>query len=198
MLLLVRHGETPWNVEGRYQGLTDMELTLRGHDQARRLSKVLAKEHADIEAIHASDLKRAQATGSYLAERLDLEMVCHEGLRELDFGAVEGRLHDEVEEEYASERLKLDARYAAGQERWKVTELPGAETHYAAFLRMKQALLEIASLGGKRAVFTHGLLMGIFVAERLGKERYVALPNCCVVHVDASLQVKGIEDLLGG
>ena len=59
-LILVRHGETPWNKEGRIQGTSDIELSDTGIEQARKLA--LSLKDSKIEAIHASPLKRAYRT----------------------------------------------------------------------------------------------------------------------------------------
>jgi broad specificity phosphatase PhoE len=92
-LLLVRHGETDWNAEGRLQGHTDRPLNEYGRRQARDLADRLAGEDAD--AIYASDLARAKETAEIVGERLGLTVVIDADLREKNWGNWEGLTGDE-------------------------------------------------------------------------------------------------------
>ena len=87
-LLLVRHGETDWNAEGRLQGHTDRPL----NDYGRRQAAVLAEELAarEIAAIYASDLARARETAEIVAARFDLPVALDVDLREKNWGSWEG------------------------------------------------------------------------------------------------------------
>jgi len=87
-LLLVRHGETDWNAEGRLQGHTDRPLNDFGRRQAKALAEELDGE--EIEAIYASDLARARETAEILGERLGLPTVLDPDLREKNWGTWEG------------------------------------------------------------------------------------------------------------
>jgi broad specificity phosphatase PhoE len=87
-LLLVRHGETDWNAEGRLQGQTDRPLSDFGRRQARQLADEMADE--ELEAIYSSDLSRARETAAIVAERLGLPVVLDPDLREKDWGSWEG------------------------------------------------------------------------------------------------------------
>jgi broad specificity phosphatase PhoE len=87
-LLLVRHGETDWNADGRLQGQTDRPLSDFGRSQARRLAEELESEKLD--AIYSSDLSRARETAEIVGERLGLPVVLDADLREKDWGTWEG------------------------------------------------------------------------------------------------------------
>jgi len=87
-LLLVRHGETDWNAEGRLQGHTDRPLSDYGRRQAGELADDLEDEK--LEAIYSSDLARARETAEIVGERLGLPVVLHPDLREKDWGNWEG------------------------------------------------------------------------------------------------------------
>ena len=101
-LLLVRHGETDWNAEGRLQGHTDRPLNEHGRRQAKELAEKLAGEGAD--AIYASDLTRAKETAEIVGERLGLTVVIDPDLREKNWGNWEGLTGDErVDVEFEGE-----------------------------------------------------------------------------------------------
>jgi broad specificity phosphatase PhoE len=87
-LLLVRHGETDWNAEGRLQGQTDRPLNAYGREQAKRLAERLRGEL--IDAVYASDLSRARETAEIVGERLGLTVVLDPDLREKNWGTWEG------------------------------------------------------------------------------------------------------------
>jgi broad specificity phosphatase PhoE len=87
-LLLVRHGETDWNAEGRLQGHTDRPLSDYGRRQARELAGDLEDEGLD--AIYSSDLARARETADIVGELLGLPVVLDPDLREKDWGTWEG------------------------------------------------------------------------------------------------------------
>src|SRR5207237_1980878 len=87
-LLLVRHGETDWNADGRLQGQTDRPLSDFGRRQARQLADELAGE--ELEAIYTSDLSRARETAEIIGDRLGLATVLDPDLREKDWGTWEG------------------------------------------------------------------------------------------------------------
>lgn len=93
-VLLVRHGETTWNLEGRYQGRKDPPLSQRGLLQARALAQHL---HAEpIAAVCSSPLARAAETARVCADALGLEVTLDSRLLEISHGTWEGKLQSEV------------------------------------------------------------------------------------------------------
>src|SRR5919109_2812903 len=96
-LLLVRHGESTWNAQSRWQGQADPPLSPFGERQAEDATVRLA-ESASITAVWTSDLVRARRTGELIAKRLGLDAVHDEPrLRERDVGAWSGLTRDEIE-----------------------------------------------------------------------------------------------------
>jgi alpha-ribazole phosphatase len=90
-LLLIRHGQTDWNLEQRFQGQSDIPLNDTGRGQAQALAERLAAERFD--AIYSSDLKRATETAKIICKseiRPDLR------LREVNFGDWEGLTYNEI------------------------------------------------------------------------------------------------------
>lgn len=93
-LLLIRHGRTPWNAEGRYQGRTDVPLDEVGRAEAEALARGLADERPA--ALVVSPLRRAVDTAAPLAAIWGLEPQVEPALVEMDFGAWEGLTHAEA------------------------------------------------------------------------------------------------------
>ena len=96
-IIIIRHGETEWNKTGRFQGHSDVPLSAEGRAQAAALGKNLVVDHVD--AIYASDLRRAMETAAPLAQRFGLEVISDPLLRELNFGSWEGRNFNDVNAE---------------------------------------------------------------------------------------------------
>ena len=93
-LVLVRHGETEWNKEGRVQGLSDLELNETGRRQAQAAALALRDEK--VEAIYTSPLKRARDTAYAIAGYHKVDVVSLDGLREIDVGEVDGLTYAEM------------------------------------------------------------------------------------------------------
>ena len=97
-LMLVRHGETEWNLQRRYQGQSDVPLSEFGQRQAELIAERLARH--TIDAVYASDLKRAWETAGVISEKCGLEITSEPRLRELKFGILEGLTFDEAEAQH--------------------------------------------------------------------------------------------------
>ena len=87
-LILIRHGETLWNKEGRVQGTSDIELSDIGTNQAGLLASSLKNQH--IEAIYSSPLKRALQTAQIINEFHSLHIHTYKELMEMNQGIFEG------------------------------------------------------------------------------------------------------------
>jgi len=120
-VLLVRHGETPWNREGRYQGRTDTLLTPEGEAQATRLGLRLAG--LPIAIALTSPLTRTRRTAAAVLGDRPVVLEPEEGLIEISHGAWEGLLASDIEishaELFGTWRVRPDRHVPAG---------PGAET----------------------------------------------------------------------
>ena len=109
-LILVRHGETDWNAQLRWQGHSDTALNEAGREQARRL----AGELEPVNALYSSDLARASETAEIIAERLGLEVRLDPRLRERGFGSWEGRTAEEIEVSFPDEQRRWREGIGAG------------------------------------------------------------------------------------
>jgi probable phosphoglycerate mutase len=97
-IVLVRHGETDWNRERRFQGHADTALNEAGRGQAALLADGLAD--ADFAVVYTSPLRRASETAAIVAARLGLDVRPLEALREIDVGDWQGLTVDEVKERH--------------------------------------------------------------------------------------------------
>lgn len=95
---LFRHGQTDWNLEGRFQGHIDVPLNKTGQKQALELVPSLRAQ--SVEAILSSDLSRAWETARIVASELRIPMYGDPGLREADLGKAAGLLREEIEERF--------------------------------------------------------------------------------------------------
>ena len=152
-VVLVRHGETDYNLEGRWQGSgSDVPLNATGRLQAERLAEDLAARFgAELATIYSSDLTRALETAEILAERLRVPVVEAPALRELSHGAWEGRTQAEVEARWPAEY----AAYLADPFR---IGRGGGDSYADLERRVRPALERLAGLhGGQRIVaVSHG------------------------------------------
>src|SRR5580698_2711061 len=99
LVFLARHGETDWNVAGRWQGHTDVPLNANGRAQA--LSVAEALRGAGLSGVVSSDLSRARETAKIVGESLGVEVAYLDAdLRERTFGVFEGLTRDECEQRH--------------------------------------------------------------------------------------------------
>lgn len=97
-IILIRHGQTDWNLEGRWQGASDIPLNATGRAQARALAARLTTW--PIENIYSSDLVRAVDTAQTLADAVGVELIIEKGWRERNLGELEGLTKGEIQEKH--------------------------------------------------------------------------------------------------
>jgi phosphoserine phosphatase len=98
-LLLVRHGETIWNSQHRYQGQTDVPLSDVGIRQANSLAERLDGESIDV--VYSSDLQRAWQTARIITQNFGQNVIPEPRMREMGFGILEGLTFDEAKSRHA-------------------------------------------------------------------------------------------------
>ncbi len=169
-IIIIRHGETEWNKTGRFQGHSDVPLSAEGRAQAAALGRNLALDH--VAAIYASDLTRAMETAAPLAKRFGLEVISDPLLRELNFGAWEGRNFNDVNAENpnAMKNFYTDPEQA---------DIPESEPFPEFQRRVAGRVREIvAQERGKRIVIvSHGASIRILLADIL------AMPIRSIWHI---------------
>jgi broad specificity phosphatase PhoE len=181
-LILVRHGETDWNRDGRWQGHADAPLNERGREQARRLAAELAGE--DVAAVYSSDLSRARETADIIAERLGRDVSVDPRLREVHVGSWSGLTMPEIEERFPAEF----ARWRSGDAGHSFAD---GETYAAMGERVVAAVEEIAAQhpGEQVVIVLHGGPVRSVLAHAAGityeeqRHRRQHLANCGYVRV---------------
>jgi probable phosphoglycerate mutase len=183
---LIRHAESLWNVERRYQGQGDSGLTELGRAQAAALATALPVlvPHADL--LIASDLPRAFDTAVPTAAALGLEIETDTRLRELDMGTWSGRLISEM----AQEEPALVAAFAAGQDVRRGGGEVFAEMRKRVAAAIDDLFARALDLAADPVVlaFTHGGPIRMAVAELFGTpspgtEFVSGLLNCSVTTI---------------
>ena len=173
-LIVVRHGETQWNVAGRIQGHTDSPLTTGGIAQAEAIGARLAKE--SFERLVSSDLGRAWKTAEAIARRTGHAIVPNPRLRERHFGVGEGLTYDEV-----------DAQWPEAFSRTRETDpdyvIPGGESRRQLYERIRDEFESLAreAAGGCHAVVCHGGVLAILYRHihgiPVGEPRKIPIAN---------------------
>ncbi|NGO67906.1 histidine phosphatase family protein [Streptomyces boncukensis] len=161
-IVLWRHGQTAWNLERRFQGSTDIELTDEGLGQARRAARLLAALRPD--AIIASDLKRTAVTAAQLASLTGLDVTHDEALRETFAGAWQGLTHDEIVrlygEQYAAWKRGEPVRRGGGELETEVADRAAPVVERSADKLPDGGTLVVVSHGGTIRT-TIGRLLGL-------------------------------------
>ncbi|TMR25462.1 histidine phosphatase family protein [Nonomuraea turkmeniaca] len=181
-LVLVRHGETVWHAENRYAGVSDIELTPRGYEQAERLAEWTA--NADLAVVWASTLSRAVITAEASAAKAGLPLHTDARLRELDFGQAEGLTAAEMKERFPGARAAFESDPAAHP-------LPGGEDPHAAATRFVAALHDIAAAnpGARVLVVAHTTAIRLALCRLIGvplgeyRRLFPRLDNCALTEL---------------
>jgi probable phosphoglycerate mutase len=160
-LLVIRHGRTAWNADGRIQGQQDIPLDEIGRWQADRLVAALA--HENLQAICSSDLQRAAQTAQPLGRHFGMAPVLDAGLRERSFGDFEGLSFAQIEQrwpEAAARWRRRDPDYQPG----------GGESLRVFRQRTLSAVMRLAQVhaGGCIVLVTHGGVLDTLYREANG------------------------------
>jgi probable phosphoglycerate mutase len=201
--LLIRHGETAWNRELRFQGQLDVPLNDMGFEQAQRLKIRMVQAMAEWQVLGrvptrliSSDLLRAQQTAQPVAEVLGYTPILNAGLREQSYGMFEGLRSPDIQ-----------AKYPEAWQRWLSFDadmaVEGAETTQAFHDRVITTLQELAHqyAGEHVVVVTHGGVLDMVwrhaQALSLSGPRVCEIPNAGLNHViwrDGGLHIQRWAD----
>ena len=180
-LLLIRHGETDWNREGRFQGHADPPLNDLGRAQARELAASLRGEQ--VAAVYASPLRRAFETAELLAATRGLTAVAVEGLREVDVGSWQSLTRAEVEARFP-EQFRRWIDYGQGWDDGETYEKMGerviAALRELAARHESERIMGVTHGGPIRAALAHAAGLSHAEARRRGP----VIGNCFVARLD--------------
>ena len=177
-LVLVRHGETAWNAENRFQGQADEPLNATGWEQARAAAPALAG--LGIDELWSSPLSRARQTASLVGALAKVPVWTDDRLREVNVGSWSGRTVDEV----AASEPEYLPKWRAGEDFRRSST---GETEAEVADRMGEFLSSIVSADGRTVcVVGHGFALRVGIAKLLAiPARLLAtLGNCHVAVVD--------------
>lgn len=197
-VLLIRHGQSQGNAEGRFGGHTDTPLSPRGRAEARRTAQALASEPFD--AIACSDLARAIETATPLANLVGLELQTAEAFRERSVGVMEGLTFEEAAAQHPEQ-------YAALLRRDFEHVLLGGESYRQTLDRASKKLDELVDQhkGGRIAIYTHTGTICILALHIMGaldapelKPVWISSRNCGIsrfeLRDDGFVKVLAIND----
>ena len=108
-LVLIRHGESVWNLENRFTGWTDVDLSNNGIKEAKEAGKLLKEKGFVFDLGYTSSLKRSIHTLDYILKEMNLDIEIRRSykLNERHYGALQGLNKDETKEKYGEEQVKL-------------------------------------------------------------------------------------------
>ena len=186
IITLIRHGETEWNLSGRWQGHADSPLSPRGIAQAEALGERIKVEQFDF--YYSSDLGRAVHTAKLVGGPSEMVAISNKGLRERDLGVLEGLNTKEMLDRYPD-------IYKSFRNDGPEFVVPGGESFLQFYERCAASIEEIANkhCGSKIALVTHGGVLGAvfrYVLKiDLNADRNFVLLNCSLNRIEKKEKV---------
>lgn len=177
ILILLRHGETDINVEGRLDGQYDSMLTANGIDQAKKTAIFLQNKKIDI--MYTSALRRSIDTGSYIAKyHAGLNIISNSKLNEIDCGLVTRQKKVDFLKEYPDIAARIDQN--------EDYQFPGGESVKIVEDRCIPYIKEIINSNLGKTIFISGhktlnsVIMGYFLKIPYGLRFNIRQNNCCI------------------
>ena len=197
-VILIRHGQSQGNAEGRFGGHTDTPLSPLGRRQAEATAMALASER--LTAIYSSDLPRAIETATPVAKATGARLIPTDAFRERSVGVMEGLTFEEAAEQHPEQ-------YQALLRRDFEHVLLGGESYRQMLERAARKLDELIEKhrGGRIAVFTHTGTICILILHLMGaldapelKPVWISTSNCGIARFelrsDGFIRVLGVND----
>ncbi len=184
-ILMIRHGVTAANAEGRLQGHADVELSPEGVDQAERLHRRFASEGLQPTHVYSSPLRRTAATATIVSRSWDVPIVHLDDLKETDVGAFTGLTIAE-----ALVRFPEMTRAFLRDDNWDVVDnAEGYPQRNERARRVVDRVIADHADGDVVVLFAHGGILQCIVAALLGTDRVwsVAVGNTAVFEFEIDL-----------
>ena len=188
-LWLARHGQTDWNLQGRWQGQSPDAPPLNEAGRAQALAILDQAQDLDFSAIYSSDLPRAQQTAELVAGPLSLPLTLEPSLREMDLGVWEGMLYEDI-------RSRFPGEYALRSHDPMYTRAPCGESPMDVAERVIPVMDEIAARhpGESVLIVSHGISLAILACHARGiplDNVYEHVPeNAKLYHIEWKIPVR--------
>jgi len=175
-IILVRHGETKWNLNNIFRGAYDIPLNDNGRDQAHLTAEAL--KAYPINAAYTSPLSRAVETARIVLRPHQIEAAPHKGLLDMDYGEWTGKEDTEVAQKWPQEHADWISRPHR-------VRPPGGNTLLELFDRAFAAMEDLANQhdGGTVALFSHRVINKLLIIGALGLDLerfpFIVQGNCC-------------------
>lgn len=187
-IFLVRHGETDWNLKGKIQGNTDIELNKTGIKQAYELSNKMLEKNYKFSKIYSSPQKRALQTAKILSENTNIECIVVDELKEMNLGKWEGLAWSEVRENYPLE-------YKEWFVKRRYTKTPNGESYEEMLERVLDSLYKIIDDNSDNIVIvTHSaVIMSLqcyITNTDFDKMTKFRTDNASILEIDSNLLIK--------
>jgi phosphoserine phosphatase len=176
-IILVRHGQTTWNVENRFRGSQDIPLDEAGIAQAHAVSKRLASQK--ITAVYSSQLQRALKTAEIIGAPHALSPISSDGLSNINYGELEGRLISEIAQEFPEFYRDL-------LETPHLVQFPGGNTLTELTARSTASLREMISQHPNETIVavSHQVVTRVLICAILGMDNShhweISQDTCCI------------------
>ncbi len=201
-LVLVRHGESQWNLENRFTGWVDVPLSEKGVSEAKKAGQRLKKENIHFDAAYTSNLQRAQNTLKYILEGIDqtnLPVIKNEALNERHYGDLQGLNKAETAAKFGDEQVKIWRRsYDSAPPKGESLKdtaarvLPYFDAHIVKDLKSGKNVIVAAHGNSLRAIVMH--------LDKLSKEQVLELNLGTGIPIiyqfDSQLKITSKRDLL--
>lgn len=155
-IYVIRHAETDWNRDLRFQGQTDIQLNEAGREQAQKLRPIM--QQLQVESVYSSSLSRAFETAEIATQELKISIQKDDRLRETHLGDAEGLTHDEIVAKFGEHSL---VKWRSYEERLLDFHFVNGESKRQMMIRARHAFLDIAQNSNRNtiAIFSHGMIM---------------------------------------
>lgn len=201
ILVLVRHGESQWNLENRFTGWVDVPLSEKGVTEAKKAGERLKKENIHFDIAYTSNLQRAQNTLKYILEGINqssLQVIKDEALNERHYGDLQGLNKAETAQKFGDEQVKIWRRsYDIAPPKGESLKdtaaraLPYFDSKVANDLKSGKNVIVAAHGNSLRAIVMH--------LEKLTKEQVLELNLATgvpiIYHFDANLKILSKKEL---
>ncbi|WP_455476394.1 2,3-bisphosphoglycerate-dependent phosphoglycerate mutase [Bartonella sp. B17] len=202
-LVLIRHGQSEWNVKNLFTGWKDPDLTERGHEEAITAGNNLKKFGLKFDIVYTSALQRAQKTAQHILEQMeqpDLQLIKTSALNERDYGDLSGLNKDEVRQQWGKEQVEIWRRsYTIAPPNGESLRDTGARVwpyylyHIQPHILRSQTVLVAAHGNSLRALIM--ALEGLDGKEIVSKELTTGIPIIYTFNSDSTISSKTIISL---